>query len=247
MSTEVLSSDQPRVFPNTRWSVVLAATQRPSPESAAALETICRSYWYPLYAYVRRCGQTPHDAQDLTQEFFCRLLEKRWLDSADRERGKLRIFLVTAMKHFMNNEWRKAAALRRGGGQAPVQYDTSIAESRYVADKSSTLAADETFDRQWAVTLLELTLNRLETEFVTAGKPGHFAALKDCLMAERGAIEYAEVARRLEVNEGAARVAVHRLRKRFRGIYREEIAQTLADGADLDAELRHLAAALAGK
>ena len=247
MSTGPLSSDKPHVFPNTRWSVVLTATQLPSPESAAALEAICRTYWYPLYAYVRRCGQTPHDAQDLTQEFFCRLLEKRWLDSADRAKGKLRIFLITAMKHFMNNEWRKASALRRGGGQASVLYDTSIAESRYVAGQSASRAPDETFDRQWAVTLLDLTLNRLETEYVTAGKPGHFVALKDCLMAERGAIEYAEVAKQLGVNEGAARVAVHRLRKRFREIYREEISQTLANGADLDAELRHLAASLAGK
>ena len=247
MSSQVSSSDAPRIFPNTRWSVVLAATQRPSPESAAALEAICRAYWYPLHAYVRRCGQPPHDAQDLTQEFFCRLLEKRWLDAADREKGKLRIFLITALKHFMCNEWRKAAAQRRGGGEAPVQFDTAIAESRYVADQSPRLAADETFDRQWALRLLDLTLNRLETEFVTAGKPGDFAVLKDCLMQERGAIEYAAVAKRLGLKAGAARVAVHRLRKRFREIYREEISQTLADGKDLEAELRHLAAALAGK
>lgn len=247
MSSQVLSSEAPRVFPNTRWSVVLAATQGPSPESTAALDAICQAYWYPLYAYVRRCGQPPHDSQDLTQEFFCRLLEKRWLDSADREKGKLRIFLITALKHFMSNEWRKASAQRRGGGQAPVQFDTAMAESRYVADKSSMLAADETFDRQWALRLLDLTLNRLETEFVRAGKPGDFTVLKDCLMQERGAIEYAEVAKRLGLNAGAARVAVHRLRKRFREIYREEISQTLADRSDLDAELHHLAAALAGK
>ncbi len=247
MSSQISSSDAPRVFPNTRWSVVLAATQRQSPESAAALEAICRTYWLPLYAYVRRCGQSPHDAQDLTQEFFCRLLEKRWLNSADREKGKLRVFLIAALKHFMSNEWRRASAQRRGGGLAQVQFDTAFAESRYVADKSATLVADETFDRQWALTLLDLTLNRLQTEFVTAGKPGDFAVLKTCLMAERGAIDYAAVAKQLGVNEGAARVAVHRLRKRFREIYREEISQTLAEGTDLDAELRHLAAALAGK
>jgi len=245
MSSQISSSDAPRVFPNTRWSVVLAATQRPSPESAAALEAICRAYWYPLYAYVRRCGQTPHDAQDLTQEFFCRLLEKRWLEAADREKGKLRIFLITALKHFMSNEWRKASAQRRGGGQAPVQWDTAIAESRYVADPSAALVAEASFDRQWALTLLDLTLNRLEAEFVAGGRPAHFAALKSCLMAERGAIDYASVAKQLGVNEGAARVAVHRLRKRFRDLYREEISQTLADGTELEAELHHLAAALA--
>src|SRR5271165_2646611 len=115
MSSDSPSTGEPRVFPKTRWSVVLAARDD-SPESAAALESLCRAYWYPLYAYVRRCGQPPHDAQDLTQEFFCRLLEKRWLDSADREKGKLRTFLMIALKNFMNKEWRRASAQKRGGG-----------------------------------------------------------------------------------------------------------------------------------
>src|ERR1700683_2533921 len=123
MNSRPSASDAPRVFPNTRWSVVLAATQQPSPESAAALEALCRAYWYPLYAYVRRCGQSPHDAQDLTQEFFCRLLEKHWLNSADREKGKLRTFLIVALKNFMSNEWRRASAQRRGGSQTPVPFD----------------------------------------------------------------------------------------------------------------------------
>jgi RNA polymerase sigma-70 factor (ECF subfamily) len=244
MSSRVSSSEGPRVFPNTRWSVVLAARLPASPESAAALEVICRDYWHPLYAYVRRCGQSPHDAQDLTQEFFRRLLEKRWLDSADREKGRLRTFLVVALKHFMSKEWRRASAQRRGGGQAGLQFDTAFAESRYCAD-NQTLAPDEIFDSQWALTLLDLTLTRLRGEFAAAGKPGDFEALKHCLMADRGAIDYAAVAKKLGVNEGAARVATHRLRKRFRELYREEISQTLADGADLDAELRHLAAVLA--
>jgi RNA polymerase sigma factor (sigma-70 family) len=246
MTSQVSSSCAPRVFPNTRWSVVVAARQRPSPESAAALEAICRAYWYPLYAYIRRCGQSPPDAQDLTQEFFCRLLEKHWLDAADREKGKLRTFLIVALKHFMSKEWRRASAQRRGGGQSEVQFDTAFAESRYAADTPS-LAADETFDQKWALTLLDLTVSRLREEFAVAGKVGDFEALKSCLMAERGAIDYAAVAKRLGVNEGAARVAVHRLRKRFREVYREEISQTLADGTDLDGELRHLAAALARK
>ena len=247
MSSVTSSSEGPRIFPHTRWSLVLAATRKGAPESAAALEAICRAYWYPLYAYVRRSGQSPHDAQDLTQEFFCRLLEKNWLDSADREKGKLRMFLIGALKHFMSNEWRRASAQRRGGGQAPVPFDTSIAESRYAANEPTTLAADETFDRQWALMLLNVTLDRLEMEFVTAGKRVDFEALKDCLMAERGAIDYAAMAGRMGVNEGAARVAVHRLRKRFRVIYRDEISQTLADGADLESELRQLAAALVRK
>ncbi|MGD0813841.1 MAG: sigma-70 family RNA polymerase sigma factor [Verrucomicrobiota bacterium] len=247
MSSLTSSSEAPRMFPHTRWSLVLAVTRKDAPESAAALEALCRAYWYPLYAYVRRCGQSPHDAQDLTQEFFCRLLEKRWLDSADREKGKLRTFLIVALKNFMNNEWRRASAQRRGGGQSQVPFDTEFAESRYAADYSAKLAADEAFDKQWALTLLDLTVNRLRAEFAAAGKPSDFEALKGCLMAAHGAIDYAIVASRLGMNEGAARVAVHRLRKRFRAIYREEISQTLSDEADVAGELRHLAAALAGK
>jgi RNA polymerase sigma-70 factor (ECF subfamily) len=245
MTGRFSSRDAPRVFPNTRWSAVLA-TREASPESAEALEVLCRAYWYPLYAFVRRSGHSAHDAQDLTQEFFRRLLEKRWLDSADPDKGKLRTFLVVALKHFMAKEWRRVSAQRRGGGQSQVQFDTVFAESRYAADALS-LAADETFDRQWALTLLDLTVNRLRDDFAALGKAGDFETLKHCLMADRGAINYAAVAQHLEVNEGAARVAVHRLRKRFRDIYREEISRTLSQGADLDEELHHLAAALARK
>jgi len=244
MNSPVPSSDAPRVFPNTRWSVVLAARQRPSPESAAALDAICRAYWYPLYAYVRHCGHAPHDAQDLTQEFFCRLLEKNWLDSADPEKGRLRAFLIVSLKNFMRNEWRRASAQRRGGGHAPVQVDTAFAESRYAVDPQ-TLPADETYDQQWALTLLDLTMTRLGGEFEAAGKSRDFEVLKSCLTAARGTIDYAAMAAALGANEATARVAAHRLRKRFREIYREEISQTLADGADVDAEMRHLAAALA--
>jgi len=243
MSSRDSSSEVPRVFPNTRWSVVLAARQHHSPESTAALEVLCRAYWYPLYAYVRRCGQSPHDSQDLTQEFFCRLLEKRWLDAADREKGKLRTFLIITLKNFMSKEWRRASAQRRGGGQTQTPFDTAFAESRYA--ESQSLAPDETFDQQWALTLLDLSVGRLQGEFAAAGKPDDFEVLKGCLMAARGAIDYATVGKQLGVNEGAARVSVHRLRRRFREIYREEISQTLTDGSDLDAELRHLAAALA--
>jgi RNA polymerase sigma factor (sigma-70 family) len=231
------------LFPKTRWSIVVAA-RASSPESAAALEVICRAYWYPLYAYIRRYGHSAEDAQDLTQEFFWRLLEKRWLEAADPAEGKLRTFLIVAVKRFLNKEWRRVSAQRRGGAQAHLPFDTAFAETRYAAD-SDALAPDETFDQQWALTLLDLTINRLQAEFTTAGKPQDFEILKNCLTADRGAIDYAVVARGLGTSEGAARVAVHRLRKRFREIYREEISQTLSDGADLEAELRHLAAALA--
>jgi RNA polymerase sigma-70 factor (ECF subfamily) len=246
MSSGTSSSDASRVFPNTRWSVVLAARQSFSPESATALEAICRSYWHPLYAYIRRTGQSPTDAQDLTQEFFRRLLEKRWLDSADPQKGKLRTFLIVALKGFLSKEWRHASALKRGGCQPVAQIDTAFAESSLAAD-TTTLAPDEAFDQQWALTLLNLTITRLRAEFTAAGKAPDFDALKSCLLGGREAIDYVAVSKEFGLSEGASRVAVHRLRKRFREIYREEISQTLADGADLDEELRYLAGALARK
>jgi RNA polymerase sigma-70 factor (ECF subfamily) len=244
-SDSATSQGAPRAFPNTRWSVVLAARGEPSAASAEALETICRAYWYPLYAYVRRSGQSPPDAQDLTQEFFRCLLEKHWLDAADREKGRLRTFLIVALKRFLAKDWRRACAQRRGGGQAHLPMDTAFAESHYAAASSTALTADEVFDRQWALTLIELTLARLQTEFAAAGKLQDFETLKGCLMAARGMIDYGAVAAWLGVSEGAARVAVHRLRQRFREVYREEIAQTLSDGAEINGELRHLAGVLA--
>jgi RNA polymerase sigma-70 factor (ECF subfamily) len=245
MSTSASSREAPRRFPHTRWSLVLAATRKNSIESAAALEAICRTYWQPLYAYVRCCGHSHHDAQDLTQEFFRRLLEKRWLDSAARERGKLRTFLIVALKHFMSNQSRSASAQRRGGGQTHVPFDTAFAETGPGTGPDTSQGADQTFDREWALTLLNLTVERLRTQFTPEGRPADFDALKDCLMAARGTIDYTALAAKLNLSEGAARVAAHRLRKRFREIYREEISQTLSDGADLEGELRHLAAVLA--
>ena len=245
MSETVTSSARPQAFPPTRWSVVLAAKHRSTPAAAAALEAICRAYWYPLYAYVRRCRQSPHDAQDITQEFFRLLLEKRWLADADREKGRLRTFLITALKRFLAKEWRRASAQKRGGGQSQVPIDTAFAESRFAADADGQLPADALFDRQWALRLLELTLERLQAEFTAAGKAGDFAVLKQSLTEAHHAIDYRAVTARLGLSEGAARVAVHRLRKRFREIYREEIAHTLPAGADVDGEMRHLARALA--
>ncbi len=231
------------LFLTTRWSVVLTARRDGSKESVAAMEAICRAYWYPLYAYVRRCGQAPHDAQDLTQEFFARLLEKRWLEAADRDKGRLRTFLIVALKNFMAKEWRRAGAQRRGGRIAHLPLDTSFAESRFAAHAGAG-CGEEAFDRQWALTLLERSLDQLRTEFAAAGKEGDFEALKGCLMAARGAIAYAGIAAQLGVSEGAARVSVHRFRKRFREVYRAEISQTLSHDTDLEDEMRHLAAAL---
>lgn len=245
MAESVTSSALHQAFPPTRWSVVLAARQHSTPESAAALESICQAYWYPLYAYVRHCRQSPHDAQDLTQEFFRRLLEKRWLEDADREKGRLRTFLITALKRFMANEWRRASAWKRGGGQSDLPIDTAFAESRYAADADVQLEAEAIFDRQWALRLLELTVGRLQADFTAAGKARDFTVLKEFLTDAHRAIDYRAVTVGLGISDGAARVAVHRLRKRFREIYREEIAHTLPAGADVEAEMRHLAEALA--
>jgi len=238
-STEVQSR-----FVTTHWSVVLAAKGKASPDSAAALETLCRGYWYPLYAFVRRQGHPPCDAEDLTQEFFARLLAKDYLAAAAPEKGRFRTFLRVALKHFLANEWDRARRLKRGGGHTPLSLDTAMAEDRYQTERVEGLPPDRLYERRWALALLEQTLGRLRAEHASAGKTAEFECLKAVLMADRGAIDYAEVAKHLGGNEGAARVAVHRLRKRFREIYREEISQTLADGEDLDAELRHLAAAL---
>ena len=227
-------------FVTTHWSVVVSAREKDSPRSAEALETLCRTYWYPLYAFVRRQGRSPHDAQDLTQEFFARLLQKDYLQAAAQEKGRFRTFLLVALKRFLANEWDRLRAQKRGGGQTPLSLDTDIAEQRYRVEPGEGVPADKVFERRWALTLLERTMTRLREEFAAAGKPDEFERLKVFLTAERGAIAYVEIAGALGVSEGAARVAVHRLRKRFREVFREEIAHTVASPEEIDAEVRHL-------
>ena len=245
MPASQTSAAQGRVFLTTHWSVVLAAQHGTAVTAAHAMETLCRHYWYPLYAYVRRRGHAPHDAQDLTQGFFCRLLEKQWLDAADRDKGKLRSFLITALKHYMANEWRRAATQRRGSAQENIPLDTSYAEDRFAVTPPPGLTDDAAFDREWALLLLERTVERLRAGFAAANRAADFDALKDCLMAERGTLDYDAIAARLGATAGAARVAVHRLRKQFREVFRAEVAQTLAENGDVEQEMRHLAAALA--
>jgi len=210
----------------------------------AALSTLCRAYWYPLYAYVRRQGSSPHDAQDLTQEFFARLIEKGWLDAVARERGRFRSFLLAAMKHFLANERDKAQAQKRGGGVIWLSIDDAIAEGRYREEPIETATAEKLFERRWACTLLEQVLARLREEMVEAGKDAHFEMLKGCLAGEKP--RHAEIAAQLGMTEGAVKVAVHRLRDRYRALIRAEIAQTVAHPSEIDDELRHLFAALSG-
>jgi len=237
---------RPAVFVTTHWSVALSARKKDSPESDAALETLCRTYWYPLYAYVRRQGHSPPDAQDLTQEFFARLLQKDYLKAAAREKGRFRTFLIVALKRFLANEWDRARAQKRGGGQHPLSLDTELAEQRYRIEPVEGATAERVFERRWALTLLDRTMTRLREEFGSAGKGEEFDGLKLCLTAERGEISYAEIAKALGINEGAARVAVHRLRKRFREIFREEIAHTVSSAEEIEGEVRYLMGVLAG-
>lgn len=232
-------------FATTRWSVVLAARAADATAARLALEILCRACWYPLYAFVRRTGHTAHDAQDLTQEFFARLLEKDWLRAAAPEHGRFRTFLLVAMKRFLINEWHKSGAAKRGGHATHVPLDAEDAERRFSGEPE--LPPEATFERRWAMTLLEQTLAALEAEFAASGKAADFHALKQCLTLERGGIPYAALANSLQTTEGAARVAVHRLRKRFRELFRAHIAATLAEGEDVETEMRHVVSMLGGQ
>jgi DNA-directed RNA polymerase specialized sigma24 family protein len=228
------------LFTTTRWSVVLAAQDQASPESVAALEILCRTYWYPLYALVRHQGHAPSDAQDLTQEFFARLLSKEFLRAADREKGRFRTFLRVALRRFLANEWDREHRLKRGGGQVLLPLDTSAAEQRYQEERDDAFPPDHLYERRWAGALLQEVLARLRAEYVADGKTAEFEQLKGALTAERGGIAYASIAAALELSEGAARVAVHRLRKRFRVLFRAAVAETVSAPDEVEDELRHV-------
>ena len=238
------TNHSPLVFATTRWSEVLAAGQAGSAHSHEALARLCETYWYPLYAFLRRRGLSPEDAQDSTQEFFARLLAGHWLKDADRAKGRFRTFLLTALTRFLANEWDRARAQKRGGGKVAVPLDTQVAETCYQSDTRLGMSPDCLYDRQWAMTLLERALGRLEAEQKRLGKSSEFVVLSPALALERGDIPYANLAAQLGVSEAAARMAVHRLRKQFRLVFREEIAQTVAEPAEVEAEIRHLVAAL---
>jgi RNA polymerase sigma-70 factor (ECF subfamily) len=233
-----------RWFTTTHWSVVLAAADTEDAQGREALATLCQVYWYPLYAFVRRQGHSPHDAQDLTQEFFMRLLEKDYLGDVDRSKGKFRSFLLVTLKHFLSKEWARAKTLKRGGGNKLVPLDTLSAEDRYRLEPEDNATPESLFERRWALTLLEQVLTRLSEEYETTGKRAMFEQLQGCLTGDGHLLPYAELAARLGMTEGAVKVAVHRLRHRYRGVLREEIAQTVADPAEIDDEIRQLFAAL---
>lgn len=219
---------------------MLAAGRRSTPQADLALEELCRTYWYPLYAYVRRQGHSKEDAEDLTQAFFARFLEKNYLEGLRSEKGKFRAFLLASLKHFLANEWDRAHRQKRGGGVTPLSLDWQSADTRYQIEPADHLSPDKLYDRAWAVTLLERVITRLRDESAADGKSRLFTQLKPFLMVGKSAIPYAEAAAALGLTEGAVRVTVHRLRRRYRELLRLEIGQTLSDPAHIEAELRAL-------
>ena len=229
-----------QVFLTTHWSVVLSAQDKDSPRSSEALETLCRTYWYPLYAFARQQGRGPHDAQDLTQEFFAQLLQKDYLQSVEREKGKFRTFLLVALKRFMANEWDRQHAQKRGGFTPIVSIDEELAESRFASEPFHQVQPDVLFDRHWAMSLLERTMKQLQEEYVASGRAKLFEFLRNCLAKDESALPYAEIAAQLSLTEAAVKMAVHRLRARYREILRAEIAETVSSAEEVEEEICHL-------
>ena len=244
LPSEPASDSQPaQLFATTRWTVVARAWEHDSPEAVEALEWLCRVYWYPLYAYVRRRGHTEDDAKDLTQEFFARLLKHKYLQFVDRNRGRFRSFLLSSLKHFIINEWNKARREKRGGGQQLISLDAEETETRFRAEPADDQSPDKAFDRRWALVLLDRVLDHLRDEYTSVGQAQVFEELKFTLTGEEGEGSYAEIGQRLGITEGNLKQKVYRLRKRYRELLREEIAQTVNIEA-IDEEMRHLFAAL---
>ncbi len=233
-------------FATTNWSVVLAAGGREDSGSQQALAELCQAYWYPVYAYVRRRVSDVQEAQDLTQEFFARLLEKHSIESADPSRGRFRAFLLTACKRFLVNQWHKARAAKRGGGQIPLSLDFDSGESKYVVEAVDTLTADRLYERQWALALLARVMERFREEFANKQKEPHFEQLKQFISGSMGTEAYRAAADVLGISEGAVKVAAHRLRTRYRDLLRSEIGQTVEEPKDVDDEIRSLFKVLGG-
>jgi len=248
MSQPGRESDAARahVFATTHWSVVLAAGESDSEPARRALETLCMAYWYPIYAYVRRKGHSPEEAQDLTQEFFAQLIAKERLRLADREKGRFRTFLLAVLDYFLAREWSRAHRQKRGGEYRFISLDAQDAEGRYRVEPATNDTPDKEFQRQWALTVLKQVMLALDAEYETEGRSALFREVKHLLSGERAVAEYAGIAERLAMTEGALRVAVHRLRQRYGELLREEIIQTVGTREEAEEELRHLLEALSG-
>jgi RNA polymerase sigma factor (sigma-70 family) len=230
-------------FATTHWSVVLTAQGR-SPAADQALEKLCRTYWWPLYGFVRRNGYGPEEAQDLTQGFFALLLERRDLDVVRREKGRLRSYLLVSLKNFLAKARRRELAMKRGEGRALVPLDELLAREHANLEPADNLSADRIYERRWALTLLEQVLTRLENEYRSAGNAKLFECLKEFLSDEPGRRSQAEVGAELRMTENAVKQAFHRLRRRYRQLLRDEIAQTVAVPGDVEDELRHFISVL---
>lgn len=233
------------VFVTTRWSVVLDAGDDQAPQAQEALACLCRTYWYPIYHFIRRQGHSMHDAQDLTQEFFSRLLEKNWVARADQSRGRFRSFLLMVLKRFLAGEWRRANAQKRAGARRALPFPLNDAETRYVQEPADDSTPDQAFEKQWVLTLLDTVVNQLRADYEQDDKARLFDALKPCLTGPSDHQPYATLAADLGMSEGAVKVAVHRLRERYRERLRLEIAQTVASASEVESELRHLFRVLA--
>lgn len=237
-------ASSPHDFRTTHWSVVLRAGREPGPESAAALEQLCQTYWFPIYAYVRRHVNDPENAKDFTQEFFARLLEQNLVGRADPQRGKFRAYVLTLLKHFLANQWDRERAQKRGGGRPPVSLDALPAEERYAIEPAESFTPDQAFDRKWAEATLARVQEELRRDYEAAGMSARYGRLKVYLLHGHAPASYAETATELGLTEAAVKSAIFTLRKRFAELFRHEIAQTVDSPEEVEGEIRHLLAAL---
>lgn len=244
--------NQPRLasegqrFATTHWSVVLNAADTLSPHAGNALESLCRSYWYPLYAYVRRRGYDAETARDLTQEFFAQLLSKRLLHAVDPTKGRFRSWLLGVMKHFLAHEWAKEQAQKRGGGQTVFSLDDLEAENRYRCEPVAEVDSERIFDRRWAFTVLDRAAARLRQEYESAGRAGLYSVLRGFVSLDGPLSNYDEAAHALQMTAGAVKSAIHRIRQRYQELIREEISQTVATSSEVDEEIRYLLTVIRG-
>lgn len=240
-ATGTIVSDR---FVTTRWSVVMRAADKASPSSEAALAHLCHSYWFPLYAYIRRQGRSSEEGQDLTQEFFARLIQNNFIASVAREKGRFRSFLLVALKRFLINEWQRSRARKRGGGAPVLSLDVAEAEARFLEEGSNADSAEALFERRWALALLDDVLDTVRAEYQADGNGDLFDQIKGFLWGDQGTTTQADIGDRFGMSTGAVKSAVHRLRIRFRKSLREAVGKTVTSPAEVDDELRHLLAVL---
>jgi RNA polymerase sigma factor (sigma-70 family) len=234
----------PRRFPTTHWSRIAEARDIGSPGTRDALAALCHAYWYPLYLFIRKQGYRAEEAGDLVQEYFVRLLEGQVLDAADRTKGRFRTFLIADCKHFLSHERVKARAMKRGGDRSIFSIDSGDADGRYTSEPSNDKTPEQSFVRAWAITLLESVLARLSSEYDKGGRSKVFERLKDVITVGLDSVPYATIAAELEMSEGAVQVAVHRLRRRYGALLREEISDTVSNPGEVEDEIRQLFSAL---